>query len=62
MKFFNKAFLVIFLFFAVSHLWAGPAIDVWYGSNQKFGNVGISQKWVNIYGDVAVERVEKSGD
>ena len=46
----------------MSHLWAGPAIDVWYGSNQKFGNVGISQKWVNIYGDVAVERVEKSGD
>ena len=28
-------------------------IDVWYGPNQKFGNVGQPQVWVNVLGNVA---------
>ena len=31
----------------------GPVIDVWYGSNQAFGQLGIPQQWVNILGNVA---------
>ncbi|GAB4246047.1 MAG: hypothetical protein Kow0049_35870 [Stanieria sp.] len=27
-------------------------IDLWYGNNQKFGNLGIPQTWVNILGNV----------
>ncbi len=28
-------------------------IDVWYGLNQNFGNLGNAQKWVNILGNVS---------
>ncbi len=31
----------------------GPVIDVWYGSNQRFGHIGIPQTWVNILGNVS---------
>ena len=32
----------------------GPAvIDVWYGLNQSFGNIGIAQVWANILGNVS---------
>ncbi len=27
-------------------------IDIWYGSNQKFGHAGASQRWVNLLGRV----------
>ncbi len=30
----------------------GPLIDVWYGPNQRFGNLGTPQRWVNIVGKV----------
>jgi regulation of enolase protein 1 (concanavalin A-like superfamily) len=30
----------------------GPAINVWYGDTQTFGQNGIPQQWVNILGDV----------
>ncbi|NBD31923.1 MAG: DUF1349 domain-containing protein [Cyanobacteria bacterium] len=30
----------------------GPTIEVWYGDEQQFGNVGIPQTWVNILGNV----------
>ncbi len=30
-----------------------PAIDLWYGQNQKFGQIGTPQVWVNIVGNVA---------
>ena len=29
-----------------------PIIDVWYGTEQQFGQVGIPQQWVNILGNV----------
>ncbi len=29
-----------------------PVIDVWYGDNQTFGNIGNPQNWVNILGRV----------
>jgi regulation of enolase protein 1 (concanavalin A-like superfamily) len=32
---------------------APPAINVWYGQNQTFGQNGVSQEWVNILGDVS---------
>ena len=31
----------------------GPAIDVWYGSEQTFGHPGVPQRWVNILGNVS---------
>jgi hypothetical protein len=31
----------------------GPNIDVWYGSNQTFGQIGQPQNWVNILGNVS---------
>ncbi len=31
----------------------GPAINVWYGTNQTFGSHGQPQQWVNILGDVS---------
>lgn len=31
----------------------GPTIDVWYGNNQKFGNIGVAQRWLNILGNVS---------
>ena len=32
----------------------GPgAIDVWYGLDQNFGNIGITQTWANILGNVS---------
>ena len=31
---------------------SGPAIEVWYGSDQEFGRLGIPQRWVNILGNV----------
>jgi len=30
----------------------GPSIDVWYGPNQRFGDLGTPQRWVNIVGKV----------
>jgi hypothetical protein len=30
-----------------------PAINVWYGDNQSFGQNGIPQQWVNILGNVS---------
>jgi len=33
----------------------GPVIDVWYGSEQTFGHLGIPQKWANILGNVSDE-------
>ena len=32
---------------------SGPTIDVWYGANQTFGNVGRAQVWVNVPGNVS---------
>lgn len=32
---------------------AGCAVRLWYGPHQVFGDPGISQRWVNILGDVA---------
>ncbi len=31
----------------------GPTIDVWYGTDQSFGQFGRPQVWVNIMGDVS---------
>ena len=31
----------------------GPVIDVWYGLNQSFGQLGTSQPWANILGNVS---------
>ena len=31
----------------------GPTINVWYGTDQKFGHLGDPQKWVNILGNVS---------
>jgi hypothetical protein len=33
-----------------------PVIEVWYGSSQKFGNLGTPQNWVNILGKVTASR------
>ena len=30
-----------------------PIIDVWYGRNQSFGQVGTPQRWINILGNVS---------
>ncbi len=30
-----------------------PVIDVWYGNNQQFGQLGTPQNWVNILGNVS---------
>jgi len=30
----------------------GPIIDIWYGLEQRFGHIGIPQRWVNILGNV----------
>ena len=32
---------------------SGPTINVWYGSPQKFGQIGVPQRWVNILGNVS---------
>ncbi len=32
---------------------SGPTITVWYGSPQKFGQIGVPQRWVNILGNVS---------
>lgn len=32
-----------------------PAIDIWYGPYQVFGEIGTPQKWVNILGNVSDE-------
>jgi len=29
-----------------------PQIDLWYGNYQRFGDIGVPQKWVNILGNV----------
>ncbi len=31
----------------------GPTIDVWYGDNQSFGDLGTPQRWINILGNVS---------
>ncbi|MBF2001378.1 MAG: DUF4347 domain-containing protein, partial [Synechococcales cyanobacterium M58_A2018_015] len=30
----------------------GPTIDVWYGTNQRFGHLGKPQTWINVLGNV----------
>jgi regulation of enolase protein 1 (concanavalin A-like superfamily) len=30
-----------------------PVIDVWYGDNQTFGQLGVPQQWINILGNVS---------
>jgi hypothetical protein len=30
----------------------GPIIEIWYGLNQTFGNIGVPQQWINILGNV----------
>jgi uncharacterized repeat protein (TIGR02543 family) len=37
----------------VFNLTGGPFIDFWYGTDQNFGHIGISQRWVNILGNVS---------
>jgi len=32
---------------------APPAISIWYGNNQTFGQPGVPQQWVNILGNVS---------
>jgi len=29
-----------------------PQIDLWYGNYQRFGDIGVPQKWINILGNV----------
>ncbi len=29
-----------------------PVIDIWYGPEQKYGNIGIPKRWFNIFGNV----------
>jgi len=31
----------------------GPAIEIWYGDAQRFGTLGVPQRWVNILGNVS---------
>ena len=31
---------------------AQPSIHVWYGSPQKFGQIGTTQRWVNVLGNI----------
>ncbi|NND32715.1 MAG: hypothetical protein HKN76_09005 [Saprospiraceae bacterium] len=31
----------------------GLKIDIWYGRHQRFGHLGISQRWINIVGNVS---------
>jgi len=31
----------------------GPNIDVWYGDNQTFGDLGVPQQWINILGNTS---------
>jgi len=32
-----------------------PVISIWYGDNQRFGDLGVPQVWLNILGDVQVD-------
>lgn len=32
------------------------AIDVWYGDTQKFGELGVPQKWINVLGNVRADK------
>ena len=32
---------------------SGPAIDVWHGPRQRFGHIGLPQRWINILGSVS---------
>ncbi|MGD2110322.1 MAG: hypothetical protein PVI86_13155, partial [Phycisphaerae bacterium] len=32
---------------------SGPTVDVWYGDFQTFGDPGVSQRWVNVLGNVS---------
>ena len=39
---------------------ASLSIDIWYGKQQQFGNIGLTQKWINILGNVHADQgVEK---
>ena len=38
----------------------GPLIDVWYGPNQRFGDLGTPQRWINIVGKVTSPNGVKS--
>ncbi len=54
MEFLKKVeLLVVFCMVFLAGCGGGSGIDVWYGHNQKFGQVGTPQKWVNILGNVA---------
>ncbi|MFC1889945.1 putative metal-binding motif-containing protein, partial [Thermodesulfobacteriota bacterium] len=50
--------LMLFICFAFIHptsaqAFDGPVIDVWYGSEQTFGEIGLPQRWVSILGNVS---------
>ncbi len=49
---FLKSLFLLFLC-SISLSQAGPVIDVWYGNEQQFGNLGIPQQWVNILGNIS---------
>jgi regulation of enolase protein 1 (concanavalin A-like superfamily)/chitodextrinase len=31
----------------------GPVVDIWYGSDQLFGDIGNPQQWINVLGNVS---------
>ena len=35
------------------HATGGPVVDVWYGSEQNFSQIGLAQQWVNILGNAS---------
>lgn len=37
-----------------------PVINIWYGTHQKFGQIGVPQRWVNILGNVSEPGVIRS--
>ncbi|MFC1889604.1 DUF1349 domain-containing protein, partial [Thermodesulfobacteriota bacterium] len=55
----GKAWLFI-LFFSLAFIHPtltqavdGPLVDVWYGPEQAFGEIGLPQRWINILGNVS---------
>jgi chitodextrinase len=51
---------VLFALSAGTTLYAKPAIDVWYGLNQSFGQIGIPQNYINIFGNVSSDTTMQS--
>ena len=37
-----------------------PVINIWYGTHQEFGQIGVPQRWVNILGNVSEPGVIRS--